>query len=121
MREPGEPKQRSLPVGLLQGHPATTPARVALVIFAHYQAGARWNPQPISRGLAVLELMRHSIPVQRTPRRVMAALTAMVDGATAWSSARGEADAVAHSLLHSLESAQTPKCQTPRQEEVLPG
>jgi len=121
VREPGLPGQRSTPVEALHGHTAKEPVRVTQVVFAHYQAGAPWNPQPVSSGMAVLELLRHAIPVQRTPRRVMSALTAMVEGATAWASARGEADAVAHSLLQALKSVRAPEIQIQRREEALLG
>jgi len=118
MREPGKAEQRSTPVESFRGHAATTRSRVAQVVFADYQPGALWNPQPVTAGMAILELMRHAIPVQRTPRRVMSTLTAMVESATAWSSARGEADAVAHSLLRALEPARTSETRTLRQEEA---
>ena len=102
IREPGKPAKRKTPVGQLNGHAATTPLRVAQVVFTRYEPGAQWNPQPVSHGMAVLEMLLHSIPVQRDPRRVMSTLTAMLAGATAWSSARGEAGGVAHALLQSL-------------------
>jgi hypothetical protein len=103
IREPGKREQRNTPVGQLNGHAATVPLRVAQVVFAHYEPGAQWNPQPVSPGMAVLELLLHSVPVQRDPRRVMSTLTAMIAGSIAWSSARGEADRVADALLSSLE------------------
>jgi hypothetical protein len=105
MREPGKPGQRSMPVESLHGRATTNPMRVATVVFARYEPGADWNPQPVTAGLAVLEMLRHAIPVQRIPRRVLAALTAMLEGATAWKAERGEADDVVDSLLRSLEDA----------------
>jgi hypothetical protein len=104
MRQPGSSRQRPTPVESLHGKAATTPMRVAQVIFAHYQPGAAWDPQPVTSGMAVLEMMRHSIPAQRVPRQVMSTLTAVLQGATALSSARGEADALAHLLLQSLDA-----------------
>ena len=119
IREPGSREQRNTPVELLNGHAGTTPLRVAQVVFAHYESGAHWNPQPLSPGMAVLELLLHCIPVQRDPRRAMSTLTAMVAGATAWSSARGEADAVAHALLQSLPPLHAPERWTLRREGAL--
>jgi hypothetical protein len=49
----------------------------------------------------------------------MSTLTAMVEGATACTSPRDEAEAVAQSLLRSLESTLTPKARTLRQDEAL--
>jgi hypothetical protein len=105
MRQPGSPDQRSIPVASLGGHAATTPLRVAQVVFARFQPGAEWNPQPLTPGMAVLEMLRHTIPVQRVPRLVLSTLTAMMEGATAWRSERDEADPVAHALLYSLQPA----------------
>lgn len=119
MRQPGGSEQRSLPVGCLGGHAAITPLRVAQVAFTYYQPGARWSPQPVTSGMAVLEMMRHTIPVQRDPRRVMSTLTAMVEGATAWSSARGEADAAVRSLLQSLENLPEPGIRPVEQDGAL--
>jgi hypothetical protein len=91
MREPGRPRQQSLPVAELSGRAGVDALPVAQVIFAQYVAGGVWQPQPVSSGLAVLEMLRHSIPVQRTPARVMATLAAMMEPATAWRSVRGDA------------------------------
>jgi len=109
MREPGKLDQRSTTVASLNGHTGSTPLRVAQVVFARYESGVQWNPQPITQGMAVLEMLRYTIPVQRVPRLVMSTLTAMVEGATACTSPRDEAEAVAQSLLRSLESTLTPK------------
>jgi len=119
MREPGKLDQRSTTVASLNGHTGSTPLRVAQVVFARYESGVQWNPQPITQGMAVLEMLRYTIPVQRVPRLVMSTLTAMVEGATACTSPRDEAEAVAQSLLRSLESTLTPKARTLRQDEAL--
>jgi hypothetical protein len=50
----------------------------------------------------VLEMLRHTIPVQRTPARVMATLTRMMRDAQAFRSARGEAEATAAALLAAM-------------------
>lgn len=119
MREQGRPEQRSTPVGSLNDHAVTAPLRVRQVVFARYELGAQWSPQPVSPGMAVLEMLRHSIQVQRVPSRVMSTLTAMVDGATARRSARGEADSVAHSLLQSLSLLHVHETLTSRQEGAV--
>lgn len=119
MREPGKREQLNTPVASLQGHAGTTPLRVAQVVFARYEPGAQWNPQPVTPGMAVLELIRHSIPAQRVPRLVMSTLTAMLEGATAWSSSRNEADQVARSLLQSLELRPVLNARPLRREGAL--
>jgi hypothetical protein len=103
MREPGRPEQKGLAVAELLGHAGVEALPVARVVFARYVAGGEWQPQPLSAGLAVLEMLRHSIPVQRTPARVMATLAAMMEPATAWRSERGDAAATARMLLAGLD------------------
>jgi hypothetical protein len=77
---------------------------VSHVVFTDYVQGGRWCPQPISAGMAVLDMMRHAIPVQRTPGRVMATLAKMMERATALRSERGEADVTAKDLLIAMSA-----------------
>jgi hypothetical protein len=105
VRSPGEAAQRNMPIGQLRGQAGTSPLRVAQVVFTRYQAGGRWMPEPVTPGMAVLEMLRHTIPVRRSPQRVLSTLTAMMERATAWSSVRGEADDVVRMMLHSLDVA----------------
>jgi hypothetical protein len=49
--------------------------------------------------MAVLEMLRHTVPVQRAPARVMAVLATMMETATALRSERGEARETARALL----------------------
>jgi len=53
----------------------------------------------VSPGMAALEMLRHTIPVRRTPARVMATLAAMMETAVALHSERGEAAEMARALL----------------------
>ncbi len=108
MRAPGANEQTSLPVSALNGHAGTIPLRAAQVVFARYEPGAAWDPQPLSHGMAVLEMLRHSIPVQRTPARVMSTLSRMLEATTAWESKRDDATLTAQLLLTSLEEQLTP-------------
>jgi hypothetical protein len=103
MREPGRPEQKSLPVSDLSGMVGVEALPIARVVFAQFCAGAKWQPEPVSAGLAVLEMLRHAIPVQRTPARVMATLAAMMQGATAWRSDRGDAAGTARILLAEMD------------------
>lgn len=102
MRERGSSEQRSLKVERLGGSSGLVPLPVGQVLFAEYAEGSEWAPEPVSNGMAVLEMMRHTIPVQRTPARVMSTLSSMMTGAAAWRSRRGEATATAHAILIAL-------------------
>lgn len=102
MREAGGVEQRSVAVEEFDGVAGTKPLPVALVVFTEYAECGRWDPEPVSAGMAVLEMLRHAIPVQRTPGRVMATLAKMTETAAAVRSARGEAKDVADSLLRAM-------------------
>jgi hypothetical protein len=108
MRRPGKDDQTPVPVAQLQGRAGTEALTVALVVFAAFAEGALWAPEPVSAGRAVLEMLLHSTPVQRTPARVLAALTATMRHATAWRSQRGEAGVAARSLLTALATGEPP-------------
>ncbi|MFP5227794.1 MAG: hypothetical protein ACLGXA_09180 [Acidobacteriota bacterium] len=108
LRSPGRVEQTVVPLAQLEGRAGKEPIPVSLVIFTQFAEDARWSPEPVSPGRAVLELLLHSTPVQRAPARVLATLTAMMRNATAWRSPRGEASAAARSLLAALAAGGPP-------------
>jgi hypothetical protein len=108
MRRPGAPDQVPLPLQQLDGHAGTAPLPVSMVVFAEFAEHARWAPEAVTPGRAVLELLLHSTPVQRTPDRTLATLTAMVRHARVWKSQRGEAAVAARSLLAALATGGPP-------------
>jgi hypothetical protein len=105
MRQAGSPVQRSVAVEHLNGAAGTAPLPVSCIAFTEYVRSGRWNPEPVSAGMAVLEMLRHSIPVQRTPGRVMATLAKMMETATAVRSERGEASEMVRSLLGAMSGS----------------
>ena len=117
MREPGEFEQTCLPVSSLGGHVGVVPLRVAQVVFATYAKGSAWTPKELTPGFALLELLRHAIPVQRTPARVLSTLDRMLDGARAWAAERPDADVTARVLLASMDEQlmARPACEKPDQ------
>jgi len=102
MRQPGRPEQTAVAVEDLNGRAGIGPLPVSHVAFARYSQRAEWTAEPVSAGMAVLEMLRHAIPVRRTPARVMATLAKMMDSATALRSERGEATHAARSLLNTM-------------------
>jgi hypothetical protein len=102
MREPGGAAQKSVGVALLGGVEGIQPLAVSRVVFTEFIESGIWNPEPVSAGLAVLDMIRHAIPVQRTPARVMATLARMMETATAVRTERGEAREVANLLLDAM-------------------
>lgn len=104
LRAPGGQTQTPTDVEALGGVAGTEALRVTHVVFSHYFPGAVWNPMRVSGGMAALEMLRHAVPVRRTPQRVMEALARMIDGATKLRSSRGEATETACVLLAMLQS-----------------
>jgi len=103
MRSPGIADQRPVTVAQLNGTVGDLPLTISHVAFIEYVEGSSWNPQSISPGLAALEMMRHAIPVQRAPGRVMATLAKVMETATGFRSERGEASKIARLLLATLD------------------
>jgi hypothetical protein len=99
MRRPGDRAQRGVPAAAFGGSCGIERLRAAELVFCQYVSAGAWCADEISPGMAVLEMLRHTIPVQRTPARVMATLTAMMAGATARRAQRGEAKEAAYQLL----------------------
>jgi len=108
MRRPGALDQVPLPLAQLDGRAGTGPLAVAMVVFTEFAEGARWAPQAMTPGLAVLEMLLHSTPVQRAPQRTLATLSAAVRQARVWRSERGEAAGVARALLAALATGGAP-------------
>jgi len=104
MREPDSEQQRTVTVAELGGVAGVEPVRVVRVVFTEYLERGRWTPEQVSAGMAALEMLRHAVPVQRTPARVMAALAKMMETAKAVRSPRGEARETARALLASVDA-----------------
>jgi hypothetical protein len=99
MRRPGKREQERVTVEDLHGKTGTTPVPVAHVVFTEFMESAQWSPEPLTPGLALLEMLRHTLPVKQRPGEVLATLGSMMRTAQAWRSKRGEAVFTAESLL----------------------
>jgi hypothetical protein len=76
---------------------------VGLVVVSEFKPGARWRPQTLSTGQAVLALMANTAIARKQPLSALATLERAVAGAPALKSSRGEASEVAASLLAHLD------------------
>jgi hypothetical protein len=103
LRQSGKPDQRNVPVSQLNGHAGTVALTVARIVFTEYSENACFAPEPMSPGRAVLEMLLHTAPVQRTPSRVLATVSATVQNAVIWKSLRGEAVPAAQALLAAMD------------------
>jgi hypothetical protein len=102
MRKPGGRQQRSVPVEEFQGVAGTKPVPVSRIYFSRYDAKAAWKPISLAPGLAALQMLTHTIPIRRTPSRVLKTLAAVTAGASSWQSQRGDADTTAKAILSEL-------------------
>jgi hypothetical protein len=112
----GEPGGRTLRRSAeeLGGTRGGEPLLAGCVLVTRYVAGARWHPQPVSRGGMALALLRHAIDVQARPaqalERIVRALPADVVGLQG---DRGEADVAAREVLDLLTRRFTePVCRS---------
>jgi len=103
MRDSGEWKQTKVEVEHFGGKTATRPIRVGLVMVTEYKAGARWKPRQLSGGQAVLALLANTVSARRRPEKALGALQRAVAGAPTLKGVRGEAEALAPSILARME------------------
>lgn len=103
MRRPGRPEQTPISIEQMEGSAGTASAPISVVLFTRFEAESCWAPEQLLPGRAALELLLHTLPVQRTPARVMATFAAVMRAARAWRTPRGEAADAAAALLRAIE------------------
>lgn len=80
------------------------PLPLGLVVVTQYRPDAKWDPERLSPGEAVLALLANTVPAQDRPEETMTALRSVVDTADAVTlrGDRGEAAALAPQLLEAV-------------------
>jgi len=101
IRERSLYKQTEYAVETFGGRRGVKPLPVGLVLVSHYRAGARWRPQAVSAGQAILELLAHTISARQQPEKALDVLQRALAGASILKGVRGEAHEVAGSVLSS--------------------
>ncbi len=86
----------------LGGRTGMEPLPVGLIVTTGYRPGARWSPSRLSQGEAVLALLSNTLSARRQPGAVLPVLDRVAAGAVAFSSLRGEAEAVVRPLLFEM-------------------
>lgn len=94
-----------MPVEAIGGRSGGTPVPVGLIAVTGYQPRARWKPQRLSPGAALLALMDNTIAARRTPKTAMAVLRHTVLGAKAIRTLRGDGRRVAAAVLAELDGS----------------
>lgn len=117
--QPGERQQTNQSVGDLGGVAGTEPVPVGLIVSTQYRAGGEWQPQELTAGEALLELLANAIPVNERPQESLTALRRAAVGASAVKGQRGEAAEIVPWLLERVvaSSAAGPDTRSP----VAPG
>jgi hypothetical protein len=96
--------QTDLPVEALGGRPGTERLPVALVLITEYEKGARWEPQILSDGFGVMEMVSHTIPIRYNPKFALKVLNNTANRAIIVKTKRGEAKDFALRLLSFFEN-----------------
>ena len=78
------------------------PLPVGLVVVTEYVPGAHWEPETLSPGRGLLELVPHTLSAIRAPEPAFAALQNVVARAAVFKGPRGEAPEAVAAILQSL-------------------
>jgi len=89
----------------LGGRSAEAPLPVGLVVLAAHRPGAAWQPQSLTPGQAVIEMLAHTVPARLRPAESLQALERAVARALVVKGERDEAAELAPRLLRMLEEA----------------
>ncbi len=99
----------------LGGQSGTEPLPVGLVVLASHRVGAEWQPETLTAGQAVIEMLAHTVPARLRPAASLQALERAVARAIVLKGERGEAGELAPRLLQLLEaSSASPTAQRKR-------
>jgi hypothetical protein len=99
IRERGLHKQTEYAVETFGALTGVKPLPVGLVVVSSYKAGARWRPQTVSAGQAILELLAHTISARQQPEKALTVLQRAIGSASVLKGVRGEAHEVAGAVL----------------------
>ncbi len=99
LRHPLTRKQRNVAIEDIGGKIGKERLPVGMVILSEYKKRARWNPEIVSAGIGLLNLLDNTHSAQRSPGRAMEILKHAVSNAEILSSPRGEAADVARVIL----------------------
>lgn len=87
----GEHVQTEISVESIGGRIGVEPIPVSCILLTKYRRDARWQPDKLTSGQAILELVPHTLAVRRKTKHVFAVLKNVVSTATVVKSDRGDA------------------------------
>lgn len=75
----------------LGGKTSSAPLPVGMVLITQFEPGAKWEPEILSEGRAILEIVPHTIPIRHDPEFSLRVLNKIVNRAIIAKSKRSEA------------------------------
>jgi hypothetical protein len=100
----GKYQQVEFAVETFGGVKGIEPLSVGMVVLTEFEADAKWQPEFLSDGLGVMELLSHTIPIRYNPKFSLKVLNKTVNRAIIVKTKRGEAKDFALKLLSFFES-----------------
>jgi hypothetical protein len=100
----GKYQQVEFPVETFGGVKGVEPLLVGMILLTEFESDAKWQPQILSDGLGVMELLSHTIPIRYNPKFSLKVLNKTVNRAIIVKTKRGEAKDFALNLLSFFES-----------------
>ena len=89
------------------GEIGSQPLPVGMIFLAKYEKDAEWNPEVLSAGNAMMEILPHTIPIRFNPKYSLQVLNKIVNRAIIAKSKRGDATKVVNLLLRFFETNAT--------------
>lgn len=108
MRKRGSRESLQVEIGVehFGGKQGVEPLPVKLVVITKHQPRARWRPEVLSAGQAILELLKHANNSLRHPQIVLPVLQKIAENARVIRSPRGAAEICAAAILREIDGLQ---------------
>lgn len=92
-------REKDVPVSSFGGRSGIEPIPVGLVVLTEFQENAEWNPQIISAGQGIMEIISHTLPIRVNTDFVLKTLNKALSRAIIAKSPRGDASKAAEVIL----------------------
>ncbi|MEJ6009357.1 hypothetical protein [Novosphingobium aquae] len=99
LRDPASACQRRVQLEDLRGVAAREPLPIGLVVMTEYRTDAVWQPVILTSGEAALAILANTIAARRWPQLALSVIGTLVERAPVLRSPRGEARALASTIL----------------------
>lgn len=100
LRKEGEYEQTDTDVSALGGRQGIEPLPVGMVFLTTFDANAEWNPEVLSAGQGVMEILPHALALRSKPEFVLKVLNLISKRAIISTSKRGEVSHFAKLILN---------------------